>query len=202
MRLRILVFLLCSVVTSMPVWAQQVVGDPCLGPPTQPQEIASGAPFGITWTMQQMVPKNSDDPTLVPHRYNGFVLVMDGGPTMDIGMPTQPRICPNGTSRAGDKVYEHRVAGIARGQHMGQLTAWNYPYLLNPDGSYQTNPDGTPKEDTSQKQFGVTVAFPFAAVDLTDPTSGYLVRPPYGPWNVTIGRNVGVTPAAKAPVKK
>jgi hypothetical protein len=176
--------LLCATVAA----AQTVGGDPCLGPPSQPQEVASGAPFVMAFTMQQMVPKSSDDPTLVPHRYEGFVLVLDGGPTTDIGMPTQPRICPNGTPRAGDKVYEHKIAGVARGQHQYQLTAWNYPYLLNPDGSYQTNPDGTPKEDTSKRQFGVTVVIPFVGVDVTDPTTNYLVRPPYGAWNVWIVR--------------
>jgi hypothetical protein len=195
MRNRVLLFLALSVITSRPVWAQN---DPCMGPAPEPQQVTSGAPFLMTWTMQQMVPKSSDDMTLVPHRYNGFFLNYDGGPDADIGMPLQPRICPNGTPRAGDKVYEHKAIGASRGNHIAYIHAWNYPYLLNPDGSYQTNPDGSPKEDTSQKQHGVVVSVPFVAVDVTDPTNGYLVRPPYGPWNVTIARPA----ATRAPVKK
>ena len=187
MRLRTV--LLALLAAGLPASAgAQTLGDPCLGPPTAPQEIPSGAPFGLTWTMAQQVPKSPNDPTMVPHRYSGFALALDGGPRQEIGLATQPRVCPNGTPRAGDKVYEYRVPGASRGSHVYVVEGWNHPYLLNPDGSVQTNPDGTPKEDLTQKQYGVAVSVPFVAVDVTDPAAGYLVGAPYGAFNVWIKR--------------
>ena len=45
----------------------QALGDPCLGPATAPQEVPTGAPFAMTWTMAQSVPKSGTDQTMVPH---------------------------------------------------------------------------------------------------------------------------------------
>ena len=125
---------------------------------------------------------------MVPHRYGGFGLALDGGTMADIGLPPSPRTCPNGTPRAGDKVYEYGVAGASRGPHTYVITAWNHPFLYNADGSVQTNPDGSPKEDLTKQQYGVSVSVPFGAVDVTNPASGYLEGPPYGAFNVWIVR--------------
>lgn len=180
--------------------AAQTAGDPCLGPPATPQEVPSGAPFGMTWTMAQQVPKSDTDQTMVPHRYSGFALSLDGGPRVEIGLPSSPRVCPNGTPRAGDKVYEYRTpSGVARGPHTYVVEAWNHPFLYNADGSVQTNPDGTPKEDLTKQAYGVAVTVPFVAVDVTDPTAGYLSGPPYGAFNVWIVRGGSV--ARRAGVK-
>jgi hypothetical protein len=187
---------LCLIGIARPA-VSQTVGDPCLGPPASPQEVPSGAPFGLTWTMAQSVPKSDTDQTMVPHRYSGFGLTLDGGPRTDIGMPSSPRVCPNGTPRAGDKVYEYRTpTGVSRGPHTYVIEAWNHPFLLNPDGTVQTNPDGTPKEDLTKQNYGVAVSIPFVGVDITDPTAGYLVGPPYGAFNVWIVR--GGSPARRA----
>ncbi len=178
----------------------QTLGDPCVGAPTAPQEVPSGAPFKLTWSMAQQVPKGPGDPTMVPHRYSGFALGLDGGPRQEIGLPASVRSCPNGTARAGDLVYEYQVTGVTRGPHTYGIEAWNHPYLKNPDGSFQTNPDGTPKEDMdpAHKQYGQLVQVPFVAVDVTDPASGSLVGPPYGAFNVWILRPA----ATRTPVKK
>jgi hypothetical protein len=178
----------------------QVVGDPCLGPAPAPQEVPSGAPFSLTWTMAQSVPKSETDQTMVPHRYSGFGLALDGGPRQDIGLPPSPRTCPNGTARAGDKVYEYKTAGVARGSHTYVIEAWNHPYLYNADGSVQTNPDGTPKEDLTKQNYGVAVSVPFGAVDVTNPAAGYLEGPPFGAFNVWIIKSTAATGRAK-PIK-
>ncbi len=179
----------------------QALGDPCLGPATAPQEVPSGAPFAMTWTMAQSVPKSQADQTMVPHRYSGFRLTLDGGQPVDIGMPSSPRVCPNGTPRAGDKVYEYKTTnGVTRGPHTAVLEAWNHPFLYNADGSVQTNPDGTPKEDATKQNYGVAVSIPFVGVDTTNPASLYLEGPPYGAFNVWIIR--GTTQTRGAPIKK
>lgn len=193
MRIRTVLLALIAVGLASRAGAQSA-GDPCLGPPSAPQEVPSGAPFGLGWTMAQSVPKSPTDQTMVPHRYSGFRLALDGGPPSEIGMPNSPRVCPNGTPRAGDKVYEYLVpSGVSRGPHMYVIEAWNHPYLYNTDGTVQTNPDGTPKEDTTKQQYGVSVSFPFVGVDLTDPAAGYLEGPPYGAFNVWIVRGSSPT---------
>ncbi len=196
MRLRFVVLALLALGLASRAAGQTIGGDPCVGPSPPGIEVPSGAPFKLTWTMAQQVPRSEGDPTLVPHRYSGFALSLDGGPRQEIGLPPSVRTCPNGTARAGDLVYEYQVPGVSRGPHTYGLEAWNHPYLTNPDGSWQTNPDGTPKEDLTQKQYGLLVLFPFAGVDVTDPTSGYLVRPPYGAFNISIVRS-GSTPVRR-----
>lgn len=193
--------LLVIVMLAMPalLWAQ-VVGDSCQGPPSAPQTVPSGAPFTFTWTMAQLVPKSDTDPTLVPHRYSGFVIVLDGGAPTDIGLPTSTGVCPNGTARAGDKMYEYKWPGVPRGQHNANFQAWNPPCALGTDGQCKLNPDGTPVWDDTKRQYGVTVSVPFDGVDVTDPTRNILLGPPYGVFNVWITKP-GVA-ATKAPVKK
>jgi hypothetical protein len=142
--------------------------DPCLSGGVE--ILASGAPFTISWTMQQQVPRSPTDPTLVPHRYEGFIVQIDAGPETDIGLPTAT-VCPVGTPRAGDKKYTYRTqAGVNRGLHSLWLWAWNY--VLNPDGTA-----------TTQKQSEKPAPIPFTAADQGIPV---LERAPYGPWNLVI----------------
>ena len=140
----------------------------CTTTPTGPFLVTSGAPFTVMWLMLDTVPASATDPTLVPNRYNGFYIQIDGGPKTDIGLATAAAACLSTTPHPGDIPFSYRTpTGVARGQHSLKISAWNFAL----DGA------GNP---TTTKQESVVVTLPFTAGD------PILFGPPGTPFNVAI----------------
>lgn len=149
-------------------------------------EIQGNAAWSYTFTMAQLVPASDTDPTLVPHLYNGFIMQVDSFAEQDMGTGEVLGICPNGTQRAGDKIYKIVVNNVKldKGNHVLNLWAWN------------TDANG-------QKRGGDITRVPFVAVDPV----AVMNRRPYAPINVYIYKGTGNPPAAPGvrvttPVKK
>jgi hypothetical protein len=136
-------------------------------------EIQGNAVWGYTFTMAQLVPASDTDPTLVPHIYNGFIMQVDTLAEQDMAMGEVLGICPNGTQRAGDKIYKIIVNNVKlnRGDHILHLWAWN-------------------NDENGQKRGGDIVSVPFVA---SDPVA-VLARRPYAPINVIIYKGSGNPP--------
>lgn len=146
--------------------------------------LTTGKAFSVKWTMAQTVQASASDPTLVPNRYNGFYLQIDAVPEVDVPLTTSEiGICPAGTARQGDKIYQYNSQGVQKGNHTLTVLSWNWAPLLNPDGTPQLNPDGTPKYSTTQRLRGAPAVVPFSANDALVPT---LLGPPPAPFNTRI----------------
>jgi len=137
-------------------------------------EIQGNSPWAYTFTMAQLVPASDTDPTLVPHIYNGFTMQIDTFAEQDMGTGEVLGICPNGTQRAGDKIYKIVVNNVKldKGNHTLHLWAWN-------------------TDENGQKRGGDPVNVPFVAVDPV----ATLQRRPYAPINVYIYKGTGNPPA-------
>jgi hypothetical protein len=151
-----------------------------------PFEVQGSSPWSYTFTMAQLVPASDTDPTLVPHLYNGFIMQIDTLAEQDMGLGELLGICPNGTQRAGDKIYRISVGGIklAQGNHVLNLWAWN-------------------TDSSGNKRGGVIVRVPFVA---SEPAVTF-DRAPYAPINVLIYKGTGNPPpqartAKPVPIKK
>jgi hypothetical protein len=160
-------------------WAQ--TDDPCYG--TGADILTTGKAFSIKWAVAQTASVSSTDPTQVPHRYNGFYLQIDATPEVEVQLTAEVGICPTGSSRPGDKVYQYNSSGVQKGNHTLSLLLWNWAPLLNPDGTPQLNPDGTPKYSTTQRLRGVPTVLPFSANDVAIPTQ---LGPPLAPSGTRI----------------
>lgn len=159
----------CLVLTCPALAAAQTPPQVCIS--ANIDVIQSGQNFTISWTMQQLVPASPTDPTLVQHRYNGFFEQIDLAAPVAVPLTTEIGVCPQGTPRQGDKIYQYRTtSGVAKGNHILKVWAWNY--ALNADGS-----------PTSVVQEGTVITTNFDAADQATPI---LVGAPYGPWNVSI----------------
>lgn len=155
--------------------------DPCISGGVE--TITTGKDFTAKWTMQQQQAASPTDPTLVPHRYNGFYLQVDGLPEVEIPLSAESGTCPQGSPRQGDKVYTTTVKGVQKGNHSLTILAWNWAPELNPDGTPKYNPDGTPIFSTTQRLRGQPAITPFPVVDANPP---FMIGPPYGPWNTRV----------------
>ena len=138
--------------------------------PTTPNfTVTSGSPYTVEWIMDATVPASATDPTLVPHRIDGFYLQIDAGTKADI-KPTPGAPCPVGSVQAGKIPYIYRTtSGVARGSHTLTLSAYNFAL----------GADGTP---TTTRQEGPAVSVPFVGVDPVR------VGPPTAPLGVIIKR--------------
>lgn len=154
-----------------------------------PFEVIGNAPWGYTFVMAQLVPASETDPTLVPHLYNGFTMQIDSFAEVDMAMGELLGICPNGTVRAGDKIYKIVAPSntkLDKGNHVLHLWAWNL-------------------DENGQKRGGDIVNVPFVAVEPIP----VLNRGPYAPVNVLIYKGTGNPPvptggavSKTTPVKK
>jgi hypothetical protein len=147
---------------------------------TGPFQVEGNSQWSYTFTMQQLVPASDTDPTLVQHIYNGFIMQVDTLAEMDMGMGELLGICPNGTSRAGDKAYKIVVNGVklTKGPHVMALWAWNL-------------------DSNGQRRGGVIVRTPFDAIENVPAFD----RAPFGPWNVRIYKGTTPPPASPSQLK-
>jgi hypothetical protein len=177
---RLLGIVVISLLCVSPVYGQTADQIASCNAVTGPFEVQGNSSWSYTFTMQQLVPASETDPTLVPHVYNGFIMQIDTLAEQDMGLGEQLGICPNGTQRAGDKLYKIVVNGVklSKGSHVLALWAWN------------TDANGN-------KRGGVIVRTPF---DATEPIVVF-DRAPYGPWNVLIYKGTANPPAKPSTLK-
>jgi hypothetical protein len=173
-------FLVLALLLSPGVASGQTFDSASCNAVTGPFQVEGNGAWSYTFTMQQLVPASETDPTLVTHIYNGFIMQIDTLAEMDMGLGELLGICPNGTQRAGDKVYKIMVQGVklTKGPHSLALWAWN----LDSNGN---------------KRGGVIVRTPF---DATEPIVAF-DRAPYGPWNVRIYKGTSAPPLPPSSLK-
>lgn len=140
----------------------QAAADPCVAVTTASDTIFSGRPFQVSWKLPAQVPVSTTDPTLVPAKYDGFLLALDGaiGAARFEPIPKPiSKICPDGNLG----FVTTFPTGVLKGSHSMVTLA----YLIQADGT---------------RLEGVPTTRPFAAVDPV-PTG----QPP-APSNVGISR--------------
>lgn len=174
---KLMLSLVVFLALAIPAWSQTPDQIASCNAVKGPFEVQGNSQWSYTFTMQQLVPASETDPTLVQHVYNGFIMQIDTLAEQDMGLGEQLGICPNGTQRAGDKLYRIVVNGVklTKGPHVLNLWAWN----LDVNGN---------------KRGGVIVRTPF---DATEPIVVF-DRAPYGPWNVLIFKGTQVPPMSPA----
>lgn len=130
--------------------------------------VTTGAPFQVTWLMDDMATENN---VSVPNRVDGFYLQIDASAKVDIGKPPAGPPCSTTSYHPGDFPYTYKTAtGVAKGNHTLKISAWNY--VLDGNGNATTN-----------RQESTVVSVPFSAGDPT------LYGPPIAPLSVVITRD-------------
>lgn len=159
----LLLIVLLLVLFGTPRLKAQTLPEACVIVPPGTTFTLTGASAPLfSWTMNELVPVSSTDPTLVPQRMDGFYVQVDSLTRIDTGKLT-PATCGDGRL-----AFTFRwPSNVPRGNHTGSVRGYNF--ALDSSG----NP-------TSTRVEGAITTVPFAVVDPVH------TGPPEAPANVKV----------------